>query len=393
MFEKALENGDNIVYPKLEGIVDSIRNIATLLHKKGYTAHLILNELPIDKAMERNNSRYQETGRLVSPKILMDVGNKPIRTFLELEQEGVFDGYERYTNDVERGAAPEKVLGVRREREADGLRRGRGERRYDSGIVGMDDGTEESKVAASSDGVTDGIPYSVGAATPTTKLGESQLYMNTYLEVYQEGAFDDYDRRTNDVKRGESPRKVPREQWQGILGNQRSEVLGDGRERGADVLRRGRGERRPADAVGGMADGTAGGEAVAASPDGVTDGIPYSVGAATPTTKLGESQLYTNTYLELYQEGVFDDYDRRTNDVERGESPRKVPREQWQGIPSNQRSEILGDGRERGADVLRRGGSRRGQVAAYVGSDTSRSSEMESEAVAASPDGVTDGIP
>jgi hypothetical protein len=123
-----------------------------------------------------------------------------------------------------------------------------------------------------------------------------EAFQQSIEKAQQEGAFDDYDRRTNDVERGESPRKVPREQWQGILGNQRPEVLGDGRERGADVLRRGRVERRYDSGIVGMDDGTEGGEAVTASPDGVTDGIPYSVGAATPTTKFGESQLYTNTY-------------------------------------------------------------------------------------------------
>ena len=135
IFVKAIAHGDNLVYPKVGGSAKSIRELAQQLKKHGYTTTLILNELPIEKALERNNNRYNETGRLVRPDYLLSVGNKPIKTYLELQGEGVFDGYERYSNDVNRGEAPFRVLEADKERPVVLRRGGSGRQTSDGDII------------------------------------------------------------------------------------------------------------------------------------------------------------------------------------------------------------------------------------------------------------------
>lgn len=183
VLDLAVENGDNIVYPKVGGKADNIRALAADLRTHGYTTHLILNELPIEKAMERNNNRYRETGRLVNPKYLMNIGNKPIRTFLELQQEGAFDNYERYSNDVERGFAPVPIL----ERHP-----GRGRVLRHGGSGGRDNAGGDQAPPGEAGGSTAGPAtpggiQDLGANTPTpVDLKESRLYTNTYDKILSE---------------------------------------------------------------------------------------------------------------------------------------------------------------------------------------------------------------
>lgn len=180
IFVKAIAHGDNLVYPKVGGSTKSIRELAQQLKKHGYTTTLILNELPIEKALERNNNRYNETGRLVRPDYLLSVGNKPIRTYLELQGEGVFDGYERYSNDVNRGEAPFRVLEADKERPVVLRRGGSGRQTSDGDII------ETGRAGSSGEGTEIAPQISpalkdLGANTPSpVEMKQSKVYTNTY---------------------------------------------------------------------------------------------------------------------------------------------------------------------------------------------------------------------
>lgn len=180
IFVKAIAHGDNLVYPKVGGSAKSIRELAQQLKKHGYTTTLILNELPIEKALERNNNRYNETGRLVRPDYLLSVGNKPIRTYLELQGEGVFDGYERYSNDVNRGEAPFRVLEADKERPVVLRRGGSGRQTSDGDII------ETGRAGSSGEGTKVAPQFSpalkdLGANTPSpVEMKQSKVYTNTY---------------------------------------------------------------------------------------------------------------------------------------------------------------------------------------------------------------------
>jgi len=47
---------------------------------KDYSVTLVLNDLPIEKALERDISRFEATGRIVEPKILLSCGYNPTAT-------------------------------------------------------------------------------------------------------------------------------------------------------------------------------------------------------------------------------------------------------------------------------------------------------------------------
>ena len=180
IFVKAIAHGDNLVYPKVGGSAKSIRELAQQLKKHGYTTTLILNELPIEKALERNNNRYNETGRLVRPDYLLSVGNKPIKTYLELQGEGVFDGYERYSNDVNRGEAPFRVLEADKERPVVLRRGGSGRQTSDGDII------ETGRADSRGEGTEVAPQFSpalkdLGANTPSpVEMKQSKVYTNTY---------------------------------------------------------------------------------------------------------------------------------------------------------------------------------------------------------------------
>ncbi len=101
-----LSNGDNLVYPKLGSKVESITKIIDKLKGNGYKITLVLNDLPVEKALDRSVSRYKSTGRLVSPEIILECGYNPVETYNKIKEMGLCDGYEVYSNDVEFGQQP-----------------------------------------------------------------------------------------------------------------------------------------------------------------------------------------------------------------------------------------------------------------------------------------------
>lgn len=106
---QAIENGDNIIVPWVGKTPEKIRRLVQQLREHGYSVELHLNELDADQAARRAVVRFQNTGRLVDPEYVLDVGWKPSETYDILKQEGIFDGYTKYSNDVEYGE-PAKLL-------------------------------------------------------------------------------------------------------------------------------------------------------------------------------------------------------------------------------------------------------------------------------------------
>jgi hypothetical protein len=105
IWPQALEAGDNIIFPKIGKNVKSLKLIFGDAKKYGYTIHLIVNELPPEKAARSAYGRYKETGRFVAPEeILKEIAWKPREVYDILKSEA--DEYERYSNDVERGQPP-----------------------------------------------------------------------------------------------------------------------------------------------------------------------------------------------------------------------------------------------------------------------------------------------
>lgn len=110
IFTKAIDNGDNIVYPIVGKGIDSARGIIDGLKASDYNVHLILTDLPADKSAERSVKRYYETGRFVDPVyILNDVRDLPRKNFETLIKEGGLSSHAAYDTDVPIGQKPTPI--------------------------------------------------------------------------------------------------------------------------------------------------------------------------------------------------------------------------------------------------------------------------------------------
>jgi len=104
---RAVRSGDNLVLPLVGKTLDNIRERIHLLKQAGYDVHLVLAEIPSEKAVNRAIKRFREEGRFVDPEYVRSVGDAPIRTYEALKSEA--DSYARYSNDVPRGSSPALV--------------------------------------------------------------------------------------------------------------------------------------------------------------------------------------------------------------------------------------------------------------------------------------------
>ncbi len=109
VLSQSIYNGDNIVIPWVGKSPQKLRDALSVLKQSGYTVHLSLNELDPDKAAQRAVSRFVSTGRFVDPNYVLSVGWKPSEVYELLKQEGGFDSYVKYSNDVPYGS-PAKLI-------------------------------------------------------------------------------------------------------------------------------------------------------------------------------------------------------------------------------------------------------------------------------------------
>lgn len=104
---RAVENGDNLVWPTVGDKLDKLLNDIQNFRDNGYSVYLHLNELSAGKATGRALGRYLSEGRFVDPEVVLKVGDKPTQNYEYIrQQEGLIDGYSHYSNDVPRGEKP-----------------------------------------------------------------------------------------------------------------------------------------------------------------------------------------------------------------------------------------------------------------------------------------------
>lgn len=107
---KAIEQGENVVFPLVGGKTAKIRKLIELLRSKGYTVNLYYNEVPAEVAMNRAFARFIQNGRFLPldyvAGIYSDKNSNPTVTYYTLLKEGVADYYEHKSNDVPYGTEP-----------------------------------------------------------------------------------------------------------------------------------------------------------------------------------------------------------------------------------------------------------------------------------------------
>lgn len=110
---RALEKGENVVFPLVGGKTKKIRNLIKSLREKGYTVNLYYNEVSSEIAMNRAFARFVQNGRFLPldyvAGIYKDPKQNPTVTYYELLKEGVADYYEHKSNAVPYGTEPPLV--------------------------------------------------------------------------------------------------------------------------------------------------------------------------------------------------------------------------------------------------------------------------------------------
>jgi GNAT superfamily N-acetyltransferase/predicted ABC-type ATPase len=127
-----LDDGENVVIPKVGASAGSIEKLTAALKESGYTVDLALMDVAPPEAFRRMIGRYVSTGRLIPPDYFDSVVHSPSQVFDQLKTKGVTDGYFRIKS--ERGLPPlvseaqSRVGGYRAGEEIPiGARRGDGE--------------------------------------------------------------------------------------------------------------------------------------------------------------------------------------------------------------------------------------------------------------------------
>ena len=105
----AMEAGDNIVLPIVDGNYEKLVAQIEQFRARGYEVAVHLCDLPSNKAIGRAIGRYLNTGRYIPMDILYGYGNKPKENFYRLVQEGIIHEYSEYSNDVGYGEAPKQI--------------------------------------------------------------------------------------------------------------------------------------------------------------------------------------------------------------------------------------------------------------------------------------------
>ena len=152
---RAIENGDNLVWPTVGDKLDKLLRDIQNFRDNGYSVYLHLNELSASKATGRALGRYLSEGRFVDPEVVLKVGDKPTQNYNYIrQQEGLIDGYSHYSNDVPRGEKPILYEAGDTGRSLEGDR-GRGLRQS---------GRSMGDARAETEGPRDGKRYSVDSA-------------------------------------------------------------------------------------------------------------------------------------------------------------------------------------------------------------------------------------
>lgn len=102
LLKYAVEEGCNIVIPKIGDISSKVFDFSESLSRNGYQVHLILVRLDREKAVQRAFKRFSKTRRYVPLSLIFDVySNDPTITFYDLlHKNEVFESYTMISSDV-----------------------------------------------------------------------------------------------------------------------------------------------------------------------------------------------------------------------------------------------------------------------------------------------------
>ena len=111
---QAFKKGENIVLPRVGGDVSKLRNIINEAKNCGYMVYIHYVELTREKALGRMLERFISTGRYLEPQLIDKYdnaieGNKIEKSYNDIKNMYILDGYSRWSNDVELGTMPKLI--------------------------------------------------------------------------------------------------------------------------------------------------------------------------------------------------------------------------------------------------------------------------------------------
>ena len=104
--ELIIDDGTNVVIPKVGDNADKILKQINKLKSKGYKVTLANMDVTSKNAVVRMLKRFVKTGRLISPGYVRSIGGKPKQTYASLKQQGKADGYAEIDNNQKLGENP-----------------------------------------------------------------------------------------------------------------------------------------------------------------------------------------------------------------------------------------------------------------------------------------------
>lgn len=109
-FQTAIQNGENITYPRVGGDCAELTDIIAAVKKKGYSVYIHFNELDRNKALGRMINRFIETGRYIKPELVTKYGGSISSTYEALKNRSeLVDGFSKWNNDVPLGCRPKLI--------------------------------------------------------------------------------------------------------------------------------------------------------------------------------------------------------------------------------------------------------------------------------------------
>ena len=109
-FQTAIQNGENITYPRVGGDCAELTDIIAAVKKKGYSVYIHFNELDRNKALGRMINRFLETGRYIKPELVTKYGGSISSTYETLKNRTeLVDGFSKWNNDVPLGCRPKLI--------------------------------------------------------------------------------------------------------------------------------------------------------------------------------------------------------------------------------------------------------------------------------------------
>jgi N12 class adenine-specific DNA methylase/predicted kinase/predicted RNA methylase len=103
---KAIQNGDNLVYPTVGKDYTFLNELIDRAEQNGYQVTVHFVDVPVEVAFKRAIERFNRSNRLVNPQNIIDIGLLPSTNFDKIQVDRKNNGYAKYSNDVEQGQGP-----------------------------------------------------------------------------------------------------------------------------------------------------------------------------------------------------------------------------------------------------------------------------------------------